>query len=384
MNQAITSTFKLGILGGGQLGKMLTLAASNWDVNTYVLDPNNECSAATTCSKYVQGDFTSYEDVYNFGKEVDLITIEIENVNIDALKQLKAEGKNVYPDPQILEIIKDKGLQKTFYKEHNIPSSEFELFNDEQAIKDAVQKGDLTIPFVQKSRSEGYDGKGVKVVTTLDDLNELLPGPSLAEKKVQIKKELSVIVARNPSGDIKCFPIVEMEFNHEANLVEYLLCPAEVSNEIAEEAKELAIKLVKAMEFEGLLAVEMFLDTDGNILINEVAPRPHNSGHHTIESAFTSQYEQHLRAILDFPLGVTEAKIPSIMLNVLGEPGYEGEVKLSGLKECMSCEGVKLHMYGKKITKPFRKMGHITILDKDIEQAKKKANYIKENFKVIA
>lgn len=384
MNQAITSTFKLGILGGGQLGKMLTLAASNWDVNTYVLDPNNECSAANTCSKYVQGDFTNYEDVYNFGKEVDLITIEIENVNIDALKQLKAEGKTVYPDPQILEIIKDKGLQKTFYKEHNIPSSEFELFNDEQAIKDAVQKGDLTIPFVQKSRSEGYDGKGVKVVTTLDDLNELLPGPSLAEKKVQIKKELSVIVARNPSGDIKCFPIVEMEFNHEANLVEYLLCPAEVSNEIAEEAKELAIMLVKAMEFEGLLAVEMFLDTDGNILINEVAPRPHNSGHHTIESAFTSQYEQHLRAILDFPLGATEAKIPSIMLNVLGEPGYEGEVKLSGLKECMSCEGVKLHMYGKKITKPFRKMGHITILDKDIEQAKKKANYIKENFKVIA
>jgi 5-(carboxyamino)imidazole ribonucleotide synthase len=384
MNQAITSTFKLGILGGGQLGKMLTIAASNWDVNTYVLDPNNECSAATTCSKYVQGDFTNYEDVYNFGKGVDLITIEIENVNIDALKQLKAEGKTVYPDPQILEIIKDKGLQKTFYKEHNIPSSEFELFNDEQAIKDAVQKGDLTIPFVQKSRSEGYDGKGVKVVTTLDDLNELLPGPSLAEKKVQIKKELSVIVARNPSGDIKCFPIVEMEFNHEANLVEYLLCPAEVSNEIAEEAKELAIKLVKAMEFEGLLAVEMFLDTDGNILINEVAPRPHNSGHHTIESAFTSQYEQHLRAILDFPLGATEAKIPSIMLNVLGEPGYEGEVKLSGLKECMSCEGVKLHMYGKKITKPFRKMGHITILDKDIEQAKQKAKYIKENFKVIA
>lgn len=384
MNQVITSTYKLGILGGGQLGKMLTLAASNWDVNTFVLDPNVECSAATTCSSYIQGDFTSYDDVYNFGKNMDLITIEIENVNIEALQKLKSEGKTVYPDPEILKIIKDKGLQKIFYKEHNIPSSAFELFDDAAAIKLAVEEGRLNIPFVQKSRSEGYDGKGVKVVSKTEDLNDLLPGPSLAEEKVKIDKELSVIVARNPSGDIKCFPIVEMEFNHQANLVEYLLCPAEVSTETAQNAEELAINLVKAMKFEGLLAVEMFLDTDGNILVNEVAPRPHNSGHHTIESAFTSQYEQHLRAILDFPLGATEAKIPSIMLNVLGEPGYEGDVKLAGLKECMSCEGVKLHMYGKKITKPFRKMGHITILDKDIEQAKQKAKYIKENFKVIA
>ncbi|MCB9335854.1 MAG: 5-(carboxyamino)imidazole ribonucleotide synthase [Flavobacteriales bacterium] len=382
--QYISSDFKLGILGGGQLGKMLTLAASNWDIKTVVLDPSKECSAAHTCNEFVLGDFNDFNTVYEFGKKVDLITIEIENVNVEALKKLKQEGKKVLPCPDKLEIIKDKGLQKEFYENNQLPTSKFQLFSSEADIVKAVENQEIQLPFVQKLRKEGYDGRGVKVVENTNDLKDLLKGASLIEEKVTLKKELSVIVARSSNGEVKSFPVVEMEFNPQANLVEYLICPASISETIEEKAEKLAIDVVKSLDFVGLLAVEMFLDENDEILINEIAPRPHNSGHHTIESVVTSQYEQHLRAILGLPLGSTALKIPSIMVNVLGEPGFEGKVKYQGLKECLATEGVKLHVYGKKVTKPFRKMGHITILDKDLDNARKKADYIKEHFKVIA
>jgi 5-(carboxyamino)imidazole ribonucleotide synthase len=384
MEQIISSDFKLGILGGGQLGKMLTLAASNWDVNTYVLDPSDSCPSAPTCTKLVVGDFNCFSTVYDFGKNLDMITIEIENVNLDALIKLKSEGKKVYPCPEKLAIIKDKGLQKEFYEKNGFPTSKFQLFESENEIKDLVKSGAMSLPFVQKLRKEGYDGKGVKIVKSQDDLNDLLVGKSLIEDKVEVYKELSVIVARSVNGEIKCFPLVEMEFNPTANLVEFLICPANVADSVEKKAEKLAIDLVEALEYEGILAVEMFLDKDDNILINEVAPRTHNSGHHTIESIFTSQYEQQLRAIFGFPLGSTELKIPSIMINVLGEPNYEGQVLYSGLMKCMEVDGAKFHIYGKKITKPYRKMGHITILDKDINKAREKAEFIKENLKVIA
>ncbi len=382
--QYISSDFKLGILGGGQLGKMLTLSASNWDVKTVVLDPSKECSAAHTCNEFIQGDFNDFDTVYEFGKKVDLITIEIENVNVEALKKLKQEGKKVLPCPDKLEIIKDKGIQKEFYENNQLPTSKFQLFSSENDIIKAVENKEIQLPFVQKLRKEGYDGRGVKVVETANDLNDLLKGASLVEEKVTLKKELSVIVARSSNGEVKSFPVVEMEFNPHANLVEYLICPASISEAIEKKAESLAIEVVNSLDFVGLLAVEMFLDENDDILINEIAPRTHNSGHHTIESVFTSQYEQQLRAILGLPLGSTALKIPSIMVNVLGEPGFEGKVKYKGLKECLATEGVKLHVYGKKVTKPFRKMGHITILDKDLNNARKKADYIKEHFKVIA
>ena len=384
MEQLVTSDFKLGIIAGGQLGKMLTLAATNWDVKTFILDPSASCPAASSCTHFIQGDYTAFDDVYAFGKALDMITIEIENINTDALIQLKAEGKRVYPDPEILKIIQDKGLQKQFYQKHKIPTAPFQLFNSAEAIRQAITSGKLRLPFVQKLCKEGYDGRGVFVVQQKDDLQKLLNGPSLVEDKVKVAKEISVIVSRNTKEEIKAFPPVEMAFNPEANLVEYLICPADLNPQLACAAEELAETVIKAFNLVGILAVEMFLDENNNLLVNEVAPRPHNSGHHTIESAFTSQYEQHLRAIFGFPLGSTKQKLPAIMVNILGEPGYTGPVKYEGLTQCMSVEGIKLHIYGKKITKPYRKMGHATILDHDLEKAKEKAKFIQQNLKVIA
>ena len=384
MKQLVTSDFKLGIIAGGQLGKLLTQAAAKWDVKTYIMDPSPECPAALTCSKYIQGDYTSFDDVYNFGKDLDMITLEIENVNADALIKLKEEGKQVYPDPETLKVIQDKGLQKQFYAKHNIPTSPFNLYTSIEDIKSAVQNGNLKIPFVQKTRTAGYDGKGVYVVKSEQDLDGLLNAPSMVEDAVDIYKEIAVIVSRSTTGEVKAFPVVDMEFNHKANLVEFLICPANVDQNIQDKAVELAKSVIEAFELEGILAVEMFLDKENNILINEVAPRPHNSGHHTIESAYTSQYEQQLRAIFGFPLGNTEAKIPSVMINILGDPEHTGPVKYEGLNNCMGVDGINLHLYGKKITKPYRKMGHATVLDKDIEKAKEKARFIQKNLKVIA
>ena len=382
MEQLVISDFKLGIIAGGQLGKMLALAASNWDIKTFILDPDEQCPAASCSTGFVKGNYLNFDDVYNFGKKVDMITFEIENVNIEALKKLKQEGLKIYPDPETLELIKDKGLQKEFYLKHNIPSAFFQLYKSKQEIIQAIENGKLKFPFVQKTRTGGYDGKGVAVIKSNTDVVNLLEGASVIEESINIKKEISIIAARNNYGEIKCFPAVEMEFNPTANLVEKLICPAAIEESISTEAMQLAVKIISSLNFCGLLAIEMFVDNQNKVWINEIAPRPHNSGHHTIESAITSQYEQLLRAIFNFPLGSTHLKSPAVMINLLGEQGYEGNVKYEGLTEAMAIEGVKIHLYGKRITKPFRKMGHVTVLSHSIEEAIKNAEIVKQKLKI--
>ncbi|MEW6508685.1 MAG: 5-(carboxyamino)imidazole ribonucleotide synthase [Bacteroidota bacterium] len=382
MEQLVTSEFKLGIIAGGQLGKLLVLAASNWDVKTYILDNDEHCSASTVCTKFVKGNPTDFNAVYQFGKMVDMLTFEMENINIDALLKLKEEGKIINPDPSILQIVQDKGLQKEFYKKNSIPTSSFVLFESRNEIIKKVENGDLQIPFVQKIRTGGYDGRGVAIIRTSNDLNKLFDASSIVENYVDVKKEISVIVARNQNGEVKSFPVVEMEFNKDKHLVEELICPALLDDIITDRATEIANRLVIDFKLCGLLAVEMFVDTKNNVWVNEIAPRPHNSGHHTIESCITSQYEQLLRAIFNFPLGDTLIKNPSVMINLLGEPGFDGKVKYEGLTECMKIDGVKIHLYGKKFTKPYRKMGHITILSSSIDEARKKAEIVKQKIKV--
>ena len=371
------SSLRLGITAGGQLAKMLVLAASNWDIKTYVMDADPDCPAAHNCTKFFKGSHTNYDDVYRFGQEVDMITYEIESINTEALKKLKAEGKIILPDPEVLETIQDKGLQKLFFEKHQIPTASFKLYDHKADILNALQTGALQFPFVQKIRKGGYDGRGVLLVNSQEDLSELMDSPSVIEQKININKEISVIAARNATGETSHFPVVEMEFNPKANLVEKIICPADLNEKIMAEAGKFADKLISAWNIVGLLAVEMFVDEHDKIWINEVAPRPHNSGHHTIESIVTSQFEQLLRAILDLPLGSMELKMPAIMLNLLGAPGHEGVARYEGLREAMQIEGVKVHLYGKKITKPFRKMGHITVLARTRDEAIEKANKVK-------
>ena len=382
MEKFVNSNFKLGVITGGQLGKMLIQEASKWDLTTYVLDTDAGCPAGNIASHFVKGDYRDFQAVYEFGKLVDILTFEIENVNIDALKKLKSEGLRILPDPAILELIQDKGLQKEFYKKHKLPTSPFKLYASEAEIRNEIESEELTPPFVQKLRTGGYDGRGVAVVSDLDDLDSILPGASLIEQKVEIEKELAVIVARNSAGQVKCYPVVEMLFDPKANLVDKLICPASLSDQQNEEAINLATKIAELLKMEGLLAVEIFVDIQGNLLVNEVAPRPHNSGHHTIESVITSQFEQHLRAVLSLPLGSTELKLPAVMTNIVGSPDHTGPVIYEGLEECLAIEGVKIHLYGKKITKPYRKMGHATILATSVEEALDKADKVKKLIKV--
>ena len=306
-----------------------------------------------------------------------MITIEIEHVNTDALIRLKKEGKLICPDPDVLDIIKDKGAQKEFYSRNKLPTSDFKLYTDNSTIIEDYKSGALKLPFVQKTRRFGYDGRGVYIVNSADDLDNLLDGESLVETLVKIKKELSVIVAQNSKKEIKAYEPFEMEFHSNANLVEYLISPARVSSVISKKAVELSKETISCLGIQGILAVEMFVDDQDNLLINESAPRPHNSGHHTIESCITSQYEQHLRAILGLPLGNTDLLINSVMVNILGEDGYNGNVRYEGIEECLNIDGVKVHIYGKKETKPYRKMGHVTILDKDLDNALDKAGKVK-------
>lgn len=367
------------------MGKMLILSTADYDIFTKVLDPDAHCSSATFCNEFVCGSFADYETVLNFGKDCTAVTVEIEHVNTDALRELKKRGVQVHPDPDALDTIRDKGLQKQFYQQHGLATSAFFLTENEQEIRDKVQNGELTFPFVQKARTGGYDGKGVKVVKTANDLTDLLPGPSVIEEAVKIKKELAVIVAKSAmSPEPVAFDVVDMEFNPDANLVEFLFCPAQVSPEIQEKAVKLAKETLKAYGINGLLAVELFLDDNDNILINEVAPRPHNSGHHTIDSCITSQFEQHWRSVLDLPLGDTTSKTAAVMVNILGEAGYTGQVKYQGMESALATPGVKFHIYGKKTTKPFRKMGHFTVLSDNLNDAVSKARTIKNQLKVIA
>ncbi len=384
MERLVTSNLKLGIIAGGQLGKMLIQEASKWDVISYVMDNEKECPAASVASHYIKGDRLNYDDVYRFGKMVDVLTYEIESINTKALKKLKEEGVMVKPDPEVLELIQDKGLQKQFYEQHAIPTSPFKFFDGKEDILKAVSSRSLRLPFVQKIRKGGYDGQGVAIIETEKDLGKLLEGESIVEEKVPIAKEISVIAARNDKGEVRSFPVVEMVFDKQANLVERLTCPANISAEQEERAQSIAMKLINSLEMSGLLAVEFFIDEKGEVIVNEISPRPHNSGHHSFESVITSQFEQHLRGIMNLPLGSTKLKMPAVMINLLGEPGYEGNVKYEGLTDSMAVEGVKIHLYGKKITKPFRKMGHVTVLSESLEDAIAKAEKVKNLIKVKA
>ncbi|MDO5972125.1 5-(carboxyamino)imidazole ribonucleotide synthase [Flavivirga aquimarina] len=379
-----SSNFKLGILGGGQLGKMLLNDTRKFDIHTCVLDSSNEAPCKIASNEFRLGDLMDYDAVYNFGKQVDVLTIEIENVNVDALEALEKEGVKVYPASKTLRTIQNKATQKLFYVDHNLPTASFSRFAYTSEIKEAISHGGLTMPFVWKCAQFGYDGTGVKIVKTLQDLENLPNVECIAETLVPFKNELAVIVVRNASGDIKTFPVVEMEFHPEANQVEYVICPARISDEVAKKATEIALKTSKAFNHVGLLAVEMFQTQNDDILINEVAPRPHNSGHQTIEASYTSQFEQHIRAILDLPLGSTDNKVGGVMVNLVGAEGYTGNVVYENIETIMGMEGVTPHIYGKKQTRPFRKMGHVTIVNKNLNEARKIAEEVKKSIKVIS
>lgn len=382
MERLVTSNLKLGIIAGGQLGKMLIQEASKWDIITYVLDNDEDCPAGKIASHFTKGSNLDFDSVYQFGKMVDVLTYEMENINIEALKKLKSEGHRIVPDPEILELIQDKGLQKEFYEKSGIPTAQFKLCETKTAILDSIEKGEIGYPFVQKLRKGGYDGRGVAVINDKWDLKKILSGESVIEEKVKITKEIAVIVARNKKGEIKCYPVVEMLFDPQANLVDKLICPSSITVEQSEKAINFASEIIELLNMEGLLAVEFFINSKGEVIVNEAAPRPHNSGHHTIESIVTSQFEQHLRAILNLPLGSTKLKLPSVMINILGTDGYIGPVFYEGLTESMAIDGVKIHLYGKKITKPYRKMGHVTVLSSTLECALKKAESVKQLIKV--
>jgi phosphoribosylaminoimidazole carboxylase, ATPase subunit len=379
-----STDFTLGILGGGQLGKMLLTETLKYDIRTIVLDPSAEAPARFGCHTFFQGDLMDYDTVYQFGKQADLVTFEIENVNVDALERLESEGIKVYPTPKSLRIIQDKGAQKAFYKAHGIPTAPFEPFPSPALLATAVAEGRWTYPFVWKSTRFGYDGNGVKIVRNPQDLHALPEGPCIAELCADIDKELAVIVARSPKGEVATYPVVEMEFHPEANQVEYVLCPARIAESISDQARKIALQVAEAFGSIGLLAVELFLTKEGEIWVNEVAPRPHNSGHYSIEASYTSQFEQHLRAILNLPLGSTESKVAGVMVNLVGAEGYAGDVIYEHIEDVLSLQGVTPHIYGKRQTRPFRKMGHITITHPDIEQARSLAQKVKETIKVIS
>ena len=379
-----SSNFKLGILGGGQLGKMLLFDTRKFDIQTYVLDPSEEAPCKIACNHFFQGDLMDFETVYNFGKQVDVLTFEIELVNLEALEKLENEGKKVYPSPKTLKLIQNKGIQKEYYAKHNIPTAPFEKFSNLENLKTAVTSSAVEMPFVWKCTEFGYDGNGVKIVRTIEDLDNLPNVECIAEEMVPFKNELAVIVCRNPSGEIKTYPVVEMEFHPEANQVEYVICPARIDEKVADNARAIALEVSKKFNHVGLLAVEMFQTEDDEILVNEVAPRPHNSGHYSIEASYTSQFENHLRAILDLPLGNTDSKVAGIMVNLTGAEGFSGDVIYENIETILGWNGVTPHIYGKKQTRPFRKMGHVTIVNEDINVARKIAEDVKNTIRVIS
>lgn len=381
MENYFSSDFKLGVLGGGQLGRMLLAETQKFDVHTCILDSSKDAPCAPYCNEFFIGNLLDYNDVYRFGKKVDVLTIEIEHVNIQALYKLEEEGVKVYPQPSVIETIQHKGKQKDFYKEKKIPTSSHQRFNSLSELKAA----NLTdFPFVWKSAQFGYDGMGVKIVRSVDDINNLPDTECITEDLIPFKNELAVIVARNADGKVKTYPVVEMEFHPEANQVEYVICPARISDEVAAKARRVAMDVANAFKHVGLLAVEMFQTENDDIIINEVAPRTHNSGHYSIEASHTSQFEQHLRTILNLPLGNTDSKLAGIMVNLVGAEGYEGNVVYENITDILKIDGVTPHIYGKKTTKPFRKMGHVTIVNKDINIARKTAELVKNTVKVIS
>jgi 5-(carboxyamino)imidazole ribonucleotide synthase len=366
---------KIGILGGGQLGKMLIQEGINYPIEFFVLDPDKECPCAEICKNFTLGSFNDYESVINFGKSLDIVTIEIENVNTSALFELKKLGVKVFPEPEAIELIKDKGSQKEFYKKNNLKTSDFVYLNNPSLEVSAP----FEFPFFLKMRTGGYDGKGVNKINNPSDLRNSFDVPSIAEKDVEPTKEIAVIVARNNAGQIKTFPSVESVFVPAVHLVDYLNCPSSISEEKEKEAQEIAKKIVESLGMTGILAIEFFIDSKNEIWINEIAPRPHNSGHQSIEANITSQYEQLIRCLLNLPLGETDVLFNSAMVNILGDANFEGEVVYNGLEKVLSQKNIFLHLYGKKISKPYRKMGHVTILGNTKEEIAHKVELVKNN-----
>ncbi len=375
-------TTTIGILGGGQLGKMLIQEAVNLNIELFVLDPDVNAPCKHLAAHFTCGSLQDFNTVYNFGKQVEILTIEIEHVNVEALFKLEAEGVKVFPQPKVLQMVQDKGAQKLFYQENNIATAPYFLANNKiESQQIWEQEGKA---FMQKLRKGGYDGKGVTKLMKASDLANAFDAPCVMEELVNFKKEIAVIVARNTNGEIAVYDVVEMDFNPEQNLVEFLQMPANVSKEVEKSAKEIALKVAECAGIVGILAVEMFLTHDDEVLVNEIAPRPHNSGHQTIEACSTSQYAQHLRAILNLPLGSTVCHKPSIMVNLLGAPGKTGDAVYEGLDKVLKLPHVYVHLYGKKITKPYRKMGHVTILNDTIEEAIKNARIVQNSLKVTS
>ncbi len=379
MSESFYQNYKVGILGGGQLGRMLIQSGIDFNISFQVLDPDPQ-APCSNLAPFTAGKLTDFQTVLDFGKVCDLITIEIENVNTRALKELVKAGKKVYPQPEIIELIQDKRSQKQFYFQHQIPTAEFRLVEN----KNEVSNHRDFLPAVNKLGREGYDGRGVQIIRNETDLALAFDAPGLLEKLIEFEAEISVIVSRNENGEIATYPAVEMVFHPEANLVEYLFSPAQINSSIAVKADGIARRLIEKLNLVGILAVEMFVTKTGDVLVNEIAPRPHNSGHQTIEGNITSQYEQHLRAILNLPPGDTTIRCPSAMINLLGEADYSGVARYEGLEEVLKQSGVHVHLYGKKLTKPFRKMGHVTVVDADLGSLKKKANFVKQTLKVKA
>lgn len=372
--------FRLGILGGGQLGRMLIQEAINLNISTAVMDPDAMSPCRHLTGLFFHGDFRSEQQVLEFGRQVNMLTVEIEHVNVNALFRLEAEGIPVYPQPRVLQMVQDKGLQKEFFRANGIPTSDFVLVSNAGALK----SHSAMFPAVQKLRTSGYDGRGVVKLKSVNDLSNAFDAPSVLEKEVNFLTEISVIVSRNDSGEIAHFPAVDMEFNPHANLVEFLCSPARISKELSDEAIRIARNVIEKAEMTGLLAVEMFVTKDHQILVNEIAPRPHNSGHQTIEGNVTSQYAQHLRAVLDLPAGNTDIVRPAVMINLLGEDGYSGEAKYDGIEDVLSMKGTYIHLYGKKATRPFRKMGHVTVTADTLDEAIGTARKVQQTLKVIA
>jgi 5-(carboxyamino)imidazole ribonucleotide synthase len=375
---------KMGILGGGQLGKMLLTETRKYDLTTHVMDPAADAPCRMACNHFVVGDLNDYDSVYQFGQGLDVLTIEIEHVNVDALAALEQEGVEVHPAPNVLRIIQDKTQQKTFFAEQQIPTAPFKIFASGAGLREAVAMGEWSLPFVWKIAKGGYDGFGVSVIKTKEQLETLPDTPCIAENLIPFEKELAVVVCRNKHGASRAFPTVEMAFHPVANQVEFVICPARVSKQITQKAEALALRVAEAFGVCGLLAVEMFLTSEGALLVNEVAPRPHNSGHLTIEGCYTSQFEQHLRGVLGLPLGSTRIKTPAVMANLVGADGFNGPVRYEGFEQLLDMEGVNMHIYGKAQTRPFRKMGHVTTIGPDLDTALTTAQLAKQTLRVVS
>ena len=364
---------RAGILGGGQLGRMLLQAAANYPVETHVMENDDQCPAAHLCHHFTKGDISNFEDVYNFGKGLDCLTIEIESVNLEALEKLEAEGVNIYPKPAALKIIKNKILQKQFYKAQQIPSSDFITTEN---LEELHQQHNF-LPAVHKLAMGGYDGKGVQVIKNSEDTKLGFDAPAVLEKMVHIKKEIAVIVAVSNTGETVLYSPVDMVFDQRLNLLNYQVCPAGLPEKILWRVEAIAMKLVKELKSPGIFAVELFVDIDDNVFVNETAARVHNSGHHTIEACYSSQFDMLWRIILNFPLGNTQHIMPAAIVNIVGADNFSGEAVYEGLAEVLAMDNVFVHIYGKTQTKPGRKMGHVTILSNEKQELLHKTNQIK-------